>query len=97
VALEGHKLRGSDYLSIALLPIASIALACCSFNPAGLGVRPYLVGLFGLVLLYFIGGRIGIVRPLTTRQTHLFFVLIFASFLFGCVFSLFVIELWRVF
>ena len=96
VAVEGRRLRGSDYLSIALLPIASISLAVCSSNPAGLSVRPYLVAFFVAVMLYFIGGRIGIVRPLTTRQTHLFFTLIFASFLLGCVFSLLVIELLRV-
>lgn len=88
VSIEGKRLRGSDYLSIALLPIASVSLAVCSSNPAGLVVRPYLVSFFLVVLLYFIGGRIGIVRPMTTRQTHLFFVIIFAAFC-SAVFSRF--------
>jgi len=97
VSIEGRRLRGSDYLSIALLPLAAISLAVCSSNPAGLSVRPYLVAFFVVVLLYFIGGRVGIVRPLTTRQTHLFFTISFAAFLLGCVFSLLVLELCRIF
>ena len=33
---EGKKLRGTDYISVLMLPIASVTLAICSAMPGGL-------------------------------------------------------------
>jgi hypothetical protein len=92
---EGKKLRGTDYISVLMLPIASVTLAICSATPAGLSVRPFLVTTFCLVLLYFIGARIGILRALTLRQTHLVLAIISATFMLGATFSLLVFEIMR--
>ncbi len=92
---EGKKLRGTDYISVLLLPIASVTLAICSAVPGGLAVRPFLVTTFCLALLYFIGARIGILRALTLRQTHLVLAIISATFMLGATFALLMFEIMR--
>ncbi len=92
---EGKKLRGTDYISVLLLPIASVLLAICSAMPGGLALRPFLVTTFGLALLYFIGARIGILRALTLRQTHLILSIISATFMLGATFALLMYEVMR--
>ena len=47
---EGKKLRGTDYISVLMLPVASVMLAICSAMPGGLAVRPFLVTTFCLAL-----------------------------------------------
>jgi hypothetical protein len=93
---EGKKLRGTDYISILLLPIASVCLAICTAMPGGLALRPYLVTGFCLALLYYIGARIGILRALTLRQTHLIMCIISATFMLGATFALLMYEIMRV-
>lgn len=92
---EGKKLRGSDYVSVLMLPVASVALAICSAMPGGLTIRPFLVTAFCLALLYFIGARIGILRALTLRQTHLLLSIICATFMLGATFALLMYEIMR--
>lgn len=92
---EGKKLRGTDYISVLMLPIASVMLAICSAMPGGLAVRPFLVTTFCLALLYFIGARIGILRALTLRQTHLVLSIISATFMLGATFALLMFEVMR--
>ncbi len=92
---EGKKLRGSDYLSVLMVPIASVMLAICSAMPGGLSIRPFLVAAFALALLYFIGARIGILRALTMRQTHLVMSIISATFMLGATFALLMYEIMR--
>lgn len=92
---EGKKLRGSDYLSVLMVPIASVMLAICSAMPGGLAIRPFLVAAFALALLYFIGARIGILRALTMRQTHLVMSIISATFMLGATFALLMYEIMR--
>lgn len=92
---EGKKLRGSDYISVLMVPIASVMLAICSAIPGGLAVRPFLVTAFALALLYFIGARIGILRALTHRQTHLIMSIISATFMLGATFALLMYEIMR--
>jgi hypothetical protein len=95
LSTEGKKLRGSDYISVLMLPIASILLAICSAMPGGLTIRPFLVTTFLLSLLYFIGARIGILRALTLRQTHLVMSIISATFMLGATFALLMYEIMR--
>ena len=95
MATEGKKLRGTDYVSVILLPIASVTLAICSATPSGLAIRPFLVTAFCLALLYFIGARIGILRALTLRQTHLILSIISATFMLGATFALLMFEIMR--
>jgi len=93
-ATEGRKPRGSDYLSIILLPVVAVILCLTCFSVAA--VEPFkaiFVCLLNLVILYFIGARIGIIRSLNHRQAHLVWVLIMATFMLGCTFSLFMFEL----
>lgn len=97
VEVEGRKLRGADYVSVIMLPIASVVLAICSATPHGLTVRPFLVLFFCIALLYFIGARIGILRSLNHRQTHLVLSIISATFLLGATFSLLMYEVMRQF
>jgi hypothetical protein len=78
-----------------MLPIASIMLAVCSAMPGGLSIRPFLVTTFLLALLYFIGARIGILRALTLRQTHLIMSIISATFMLGATFALLMYEVMR--
>jgi len=92
VKAEGKRLRVSDYVSVILLPVAAILLAWASSSYEGLTFRPYIVLLFNFIALYFIASRIGIIRTLTYRQTHLVWVIICASFLLGCVFSLLIFD-----
>lgn len=92
---EGKKLRGTDYISVLMLPVASVMLAICSAMPGGLAVRPFLVTTFCLALLYFIGARIGILRALTLRQTHLVLSIISATFMLGATFALLMFEIMR--
>ncbi len=92
---EGKKLRGTDYISVLMLPIASVMLAICSAMPGGLAIRPFLVTTFCLALLYFIGARIGILRALTLRQTHLVLSIISATFMLGATFALLMYEVMR--
>ncbi|CAN5232146.1 hypothetical protein BH10CYA1_BH10CYA1_08170 [soil metagenome] len=92
---EGKKLRGTDYISVLMLPIASVMLAICSAMPGGLAIRPFLVTTFCLALLYFIGARIGILRALTLRQTHLILSIISATFMLGASFALLMYEVMR--
>jgi hypothetical protein len=91
LSTEGKKLRGSDYISVLMLPIASILLAICSAMPGGLTIRPFLVTTF----LHFIGARIGILRALTLRQTHLVMSIISATFMLGATFALLMYEIMR--
>lgn len=92
---EGKKLRGTDYISVLMLPVASVMLAICSAMPGGLAVRPFLVTTFCLALLYFIGARIGILRALSLRQTHLVLSIISATFMLGATFALLMFEIMR--
>jgi hypothetical protein len=92
---EGKKLRGSDYISVLMVPLASVMLAICSATPSGLTIRPFLVTAFALALLYFIGARIGILRALTLRQTHLVMSIITATFMLGATFALLMYEIMR--
>jgi hypothetical protein len=57
--------------------------------------RPLLVFVFFSVLLYFIGGRIGIMRSMSARETHLMFNILMATFMVGVTFSMLVFELIR--
>lgn len=93
---EGKNTRTSDLVSILLLPVASITLAICSAAPGGLAVRPFMVVAFCLALMYYIGGRIGILKSLTMRQTHLVLQIISATFMLGAAFSLLMYEIMRI-
>lgn len=96
VSSEGRKLRGSDYLSIILLPVVSVVLCLGCFALAQ--TEPFkgiFVAALNLVVLYFIGARFGIIRALTHRQAHLVWVLLMAVFMLGITFSLLMFELGR--
>jgi hypothetical protein len=50
---------------------------------------------FFLSLLYFIGARIGVLRALSARHTHLIFNVLLATFMLGCTFALLIFEIMR--
>jgi uncharacterized membrane protein len=95
IASEGKRLRTSDVLSIVLLPIFALLLAIFAANIMLTPYRPLFAVLFFFALLYFIGGRIGVLRALTPRQTHLLFNIILASFMLGCTMALLIFEVMR--
>jgi len=92
IASEGKRLRTSDYFSIICLPIFALLLAVFAANIMLTAYRPLFALAFFGSLLYFIGARIGILRALTARQTHLTFNVIVATFMLGCTFALLVFE-----
>jgi uncharacterized membrane protein len=95
IVSEGKRLRTSDYFSIICLPVFALLLAVFAANIMLTAYRPlFAIAFFG-ALLYFIGARIGILRVLTTRQTHLVFNVIIASFMLGCTFALLIFEVIR--
>jgi hypothetical protein len=89
---EGAKLRWSDYVAVSLLPISSILLLLVSVMSESLTIRPLLVILTMLCVLYYIGSRMGVVKTLTSRQSYLILQMCIACFIFGCVFALFIID-----
>lgn len=95
IAAEGKRLRTSDYFSIICLPVFALLLAVFAANIMLTTYRPLFALAFFVSLLYFIGARIGILRALTTRQTHLIFNVIIATFMLGCTFALLVFEIIR--
>lgn len=96
ISSEGTRLRGSDYVSVFTFPAAAILLVFCQFIPNGLTYRPWVVLFLLLALLYFVASRIGVVKSFTSRQAHLVWMIIVATFISGAVFSLFVFEILRV-
>jgi hypothetical protein len=92
IASEGKRLRTSDYISIIALPIFAVLLAIFAANLMLTEYRPIFAVAFYVALLYFIGGRIGVLRVLTPRQTHLVFNILLATFMLGCTFALLVFE-----
>jgi hypothetical protein len=95
IAAEGKRIRASDYISIICLPVFSLLLAVFATNIILTPWRPLLVFVFFSVLLYFIGGRIGIMRSMSARETHLMFNILMATFMVGVTFSMLVFELIR--
>lgn len=95
IAAESKRLRNSDYFSIICLPVFALLLAVFAANIMLTTYRPLLALAFFCALLYFIGARIGVLRVLTTRQTHLLFNVILATFMLGCTFALLVFEVIR--
>jgi len=95
VASEGNRLRNADYISIICLPIFSLLLAVFATNIMLTSYRPlFVLGFFG-ALLYFIGARIGVLKALSARHTHLVFNIILATFMLGCTFALAIFEVMR--
>ena len=92
---EGNRLRTTDYISLVMLPTAAMALAICSTTRSLLAVRPWLVLVYTLVTLYFIGARIGIIKSMTPRQTHLVFTLLCATLMLGATGALLLFEILR--
>jgi uncharacterized membrane protein len=92
---EGKRLRTTDYVSIILLPVFALLLAVFAANIMLTTYRPFFAVAFFIALLYFIGARIGVLRALTPRQTHLTFNVIIATFMLGCTFALLVFEVIR--
>jgi len=92
---ESKRLRNSDYFSVIALPIFAVLLAVFAANIMLTTYRPFFALAFFCSLLYFIGARIGVLRVLTTRQTHLVFNVILATFMAGCTFALLVFEVIR--
>jgi hypothetical protein len=95
VGSEGNRLRNADYISIICLPVFSLILAVFATNIMLTNYRPIFVVAFFLSLLYFIGARIGVLRALSARHTHLIFNVLLATFMLGCTFALLIFEIMR--
>lgn len=87
--IEGARLRGSDFLSVVLLPASCALLVAVSWYFTSVEVRTALFLLPLMAFGYYIGVRVGIVRGLTTRQAFLVWHILMATFLLGCTFTLF--------
>ncbi|HEY9773746.1 MAG TPA: hypothetical protein V6C81_08040 [Planktothrix sp.] len=95
VSSEGQRVRSSDILPIVSIAVLAVLIAIFAGNAMLSSARPFLVLAFFLTLLYFVGGRIGVMRSLNSRQTHLIFNMLIAMFMLGCTASLLLFEVLR--
>lgn len=95
VSSEGQRVRSTDIGPIVAVAVFSVLIAVFASSVILTPFRPLLVLLFLLTLLYFIGGRIGIMRNFNARETHLVFNMMIAMFMLGCTASLLLFEIIR--
>jgi hypothetical protein len=95
VSTEGQRVRSTDIVPIVCIPIFAILLAFFASSVALSPGRPILVFIFLLALLYFVGGRIGVMRNFNARETHLVFNMLIAMFMVGATCALLLFEVVR--
>jgi len=88
---EGGRLRASDKLSAWLVPCTSAGLMAAVLCAGWARMAISIICLASL--LYFILGRIGIVRTMSERQATLVWHILLGTFLLGIVFSFVYLEI----
>jgi len=88
---QGGKLRASDKFSAWLVPCTSVGLMAAVLCAGWARMAISIICLASL--LYYILGRIGIVRTLSERQATLIWHILLGTFLLGIVFSFVYLEI----
>ena len=88
---QGGKLRASDKFSAWLVPCTSVGLMAAVLCAGWARMAISIICLASL--LYYILGRIGIMRTLSERQATLVWHILLGTFLLGIVFSFVYLEI----
>jgi len=88
---QGSNVRASDKLSAWLVPATSVALMAAVLNQGWPRMAISIICLASL--LYYILGRIGIMRTFNERQATLIWHILLGTFLLGIVFTFVYLEI----
>lgn len=88
---QGSNVRASDKLSAWLVPTTSVALMAAVLCVGWVRMAISIICL--AALLYYILGRIGIMRTLSERQATLVWHLLLGTFLLGIIFTFVYLEI----
>ena len=88
---QGSSLRASDKISAWLVPVTSVGLMAAVLCAGWARMAISILCLASL--LYYILGRIGIMRTLSERQATLVWHILLGTFLLGIVFTFVYLEI----